>query len=176
VAPISFFLVLLRASLLSVGGQTALPLIRDGLVPSGIVNDQQIIEALTIGRLSTGPGGLYVVSLGYFALGWLGAVLALVAVTLPPLIVIPASAFIRTRLDSPWMAGAIRGLALGGSGLVVATSIELLLATTHGAAPAWWQLGLVGIGLAAGIEGKRHPALVIALGAAIGIALGQRVS
>jgi chromate transporter len=171
VDPASFFLVLLRSSFLSVGGQTALPLIRDGLVPSGAVSDQQIVEALTIGRLSTGPGGLYIVSIGYFAMGWLGAVLALVAGTLPPLVIIPAESFLRRRLESRWMAGLIRGLALGGAGLVIATSLDLLLPSATRSAPAVWQVALVIVGLAAGVRGRVHPAIVIGLGAIVGIAL-----
>jgi chromate transporter len=171
VGPFGFFVVVLRASLLSVGGQTGLPLLRDGLVPAGLVTDGQIVEALTIGRLSTGPGGLYVVSLGYLALGWVGAIVGLVAITIPPVLVIPASSFVRTRLDVPWMAGAIKGLALGGSGLVIATSLQLAVTANAGAAPAWWQIALVVLGFAAALEGKRHPALVIAVGALVGILL-----
>src|SRR5439155_6449046 len=75
--PISLFLICLRASLLSLGGSTALPALREDL--GGIVSDRQIVESLAIGRLSTGPSGLYVVSLGYFALGFPGAAVALLA-------------------------------------------------------------------------------------------------
>jgi chromate transport protein ChrA len=105
-------------------------------------------------------------------MGWLGAQLGLIAGTLPPLIVLPASSFLRRRLDSPWMAGMIRGLALGGAGLVIATSIDLLLPNATRAAPTIWQLLLVALGIVVGVQGKVHPAVLIGIGAAIGIGLG----
>ena len=132
------FLVFLRASFLSLGGQTALPLLRQDLVASGLITDQRIIEALTIGRLGTGPGGLYIIALGYFAMGWLGALAALVATTLPPLLVVPLSAYIRPRLGQARVNGTIRGLALATSGLVIVTSLQLLYAESAGGVPAVW--------------------------------------
>lgn len=166
--PLWLFLVFLRASIFSLGGQTALPLLREDLLNAGAVSDGQIIEGLTIGRLSTGPGGLYFVAIGYIAAGWLGAGLALIAVALPPLLVLPAAEFLRPRLQHRAVNGLIRGLALTTSGLVVATSVSLLgSAGTDG--PALWQLALLTLGLLIGLEGKRHPAIAIAIGATVGI-------
>jgi hypothetical protein len=82
-------LVFLRASLLSVSGQTALPLLRQDLLAAGLTTDQRLIEALTIGRLGTGPGGLYIIAIGYFTMGLIGAFVALIATIIPPLLVVP---------------------------------------------------------------------------------------
>ncbi len=71
--PLWFFFVLLRASFLSLGGQTGVPLLRADLVGGGVMSDVQLIQALTIGRLGTGPGGLYIVAIGYMVMGWAGA-------------------------------------------------------------------------------------------------------
>lgn len=172
-SPLELFWTFLQASFLSLGGQTALPLLRQQLVDAGVVTDRQIIEALTIGRLGTGPGGLYMVSLAYFALGWLGAVLALIAVTLPPLTIVPLATTLRRQLLSIPFAGAVRGLALCTSGLVVSTTAFLIVPGTPEGVNSWWQAVLLVAGVALGIEGKRHPVIVIAVGAAAGVLLSR---
>ncbi|MGH2456330.1 MAG: chromate transporter [Candidatus Limnocylindria bacterium] len=169
--PLWLFLVFFRASVFSVGGQSGLPLLRDDLVRTGVLTDVQLIEALTIGRLSTGPGGLYMVAIGYVAGGWLGAGLALVAVAMPPLLVLPASAYLRPRLTHRRVNGLIRGLALTTTGLVIATSVQLLWSASADGSPAIWQFALVALGIGISIEGKRHPVIVIAIGAAVGLLL-----
>lgn len=171
--PLELFWTFLQASFLSMGGQTALPLLRQQLVDAGVITDRQVIEALTIGRLGTGPGGLYMVSLAYFALGWIGAFLALVAITLPPLIILPLATTLRRQLLSTPFAGAVRGLALCTSGLVVSTTAFLIVPGSPDGLNTWWQGALLVAGVALGIEGKRHPVLIIALGAAAGVLLSR---
>jgi chromate transporter len=163
------FLVFLRASFLSLGGQTALPLLRQDLLAAGLTTDQRIIEALTIGRLGTGPGGLYIIALGYFVMGWLGAIAALVATTLPPLLVVPVSAYLRPRMGQARVNGTVRGLALATSGLVIVTSIQLLVAEAGGGVPAAWQLAILVGALAVALDGRRHPIWILGAAAALGI-------
>lgn len=165
------FLVFLRASFLSLGGQTALPLLRQDLLAAGLTTDQRIIEALTIGRLGTGPGGLYIIALGYFAMGWAGAIAALAATTIPPLLVVPASAFLRPRLGQARVNGMIRGLALATSGLVVVTSLQLLIAESEGGVPAPWQLAVLAGALAVALHGRRHPIWIIGAAALVGVVI-----
>lgn len=113
------------------------------------------------------------VSLGYFAYGWGGAAIALLAASIPPLLIVPAAALIRRQLLTPWAAGMVRGVALSTSGLLVATAIGLLApGTTIAAVPAW-QIALAGLAAAVTIHGKLHPALVIVAGAIAGIALAR---
>ena len=68
------------------------------------------------------------------------------------------------------MNGLIRGLAFTTSGLVVATSLDLLLSTGGPDGVAWWQLGLAVVGLAASLYGRFHPVFIVAVGAAAGLA------
>ncbi len=171
--PFWLFFVFLRSSALSLGGQTGLPLLRDDLLGAGVMTDAQIIEGLTIGRLGTGPGGLYIVAIGYIAAGWVGAAVALVAIAIPPLAIVPLASFLRPRLQHRRVNGLIRGLAMTTSGLVIATSVTLLSGVARTGSPEYWQLGLVALGIAAAVEGKRHPVFVIVAGAAIGILLSR---
>lgn len=171
--PLSLFLTFLKASIFSMGGQSGLPLLRDDLLRAGALTDLQIIDGLIIGRLSTGPGGLYMVSLGFLAGGWLGGVLALVAITLPPLVVLPASMYLRPRLRHPRVNGLVRGLAFTTGGLVVATSLGLLLSSGGSDGPALWQVGLAIFGLVLSLEGKRHPIVIVAVGAIVGLLIAR---
>lgn len=165
------FLVFLRASLLSLGGSGALPLLRADLVPAGLLPDARIVEAIVIGRLSTGPGGLYVISIGYFVAGLPGALLAVLACVLPPLLILPIAGFITPRRSHRRIDGLLRGLTLSTSGLAVAVSL-ILLVPGAGQAFAPWQAALAAAAFVIGVEGRRHPILVIAAGGALGLVLG----
>jgi chromate transporter len=169
--PLTLFLMLLKDSALSLGGLGSLPLLRQDLVATGVVSDTQLVEALAIGRLSTGPNGLWIVSLGYQIAGPLGAALALVASCLPPLLILPATAMARRWLLSVPFAGLVRGAALATAGLLCATAVALI--APAGDAPSWWQ---VAIGVAAAAftyQGRLHPAAVVIGGALLGILLAR---
>ena len=168
--PLALFLVFLKASALSLGGLSSLPLLRAELVAPHIATDDQVIQAIAIGRVSTGPNGLYVVSLGYFVAGFVGAGLALVAATIPPLVIVPLAAVSRRWLLTTPVAGLVRGVAMVTAGLLTATTIGILQAA---GATAWWQLALAAIGVVLSYQGKVHPGLVIAIGAAVGLLLGR---
>jgi chromate transporter len=174
--PVWLFLVFLRASVLSVGGQSGLPLLRDDFVKTGVMSDVQLIEALTIGRLSTGPGGLYMVAIGYVAGSWIGAALALLALAIPPLVILPLAAYLRPRLMHRRVSGLIRGLALTTTGLVIATSVDLLgsAGVGEGGSPEVWQLGLVAVGFLVSVQAKVHPALLVGAGALVGLVLAAQ--
>lgn len=170
---IGLFLVFLRAAALSVGGMAALPLLRQDLVTTGLVSERQILEALAIGRLSPGPTGLYVVTLGYFAAGAVGAVVALVAAALPPLAMVAVAGIVRRQLLSAWAAGVVRGVVLSTSGLVVSTSITLLAPDRAILGVPPWQLGLAIVAAALVIHGRTHPGIVVVGGALVGIVFGR---
>jgi len=171
VDPLALFAVLLKDSALALGGLGSLPLLRQDLVATGIVTDRQLVQALAIGRLSTGPNGLWIVSLGYQMAGLLGAVMALVASSLPPLAILPATAVARRWLLSVRFAGLVRGAALATAGLLCATGFSLIVPV--GDTPSWWQV-VVGIAAAAlTYQGRLHPAAVVLGGALFGVLLAR---
>lgn len=167
---LALFAVFLKASALSLGGLSSLPLLEADLVAPGIATDDQIVQAIAIGRISTGPTGLYIVSLGYLVAGVLGATLALIAATLPPLVIVPITAVARRWLLATPVAGLVRGVALATAGLLAATGIGLMTAS---GTPSWWQLALAAIATVLTYRGTVHPAFVIAIGAGAGLALGR---
>jgi chromate transporter len=171
VEPLALFAVLLKDSALALGGLGSLPLLRQDLVATGVVTDTQLVQALAIGRLSTGPNGLWIVSLGYQMAGLPGAVMALVASSLPPLAILPATAVARRWLLSVRFAGLVRGAALATAGLLCATGFLLIVPV--GDAPSWWQV-LIGIAAAAfTYQGRLHPAAVVLGGALFGVLLAR---
>jgi chromate transporter len=155
---------------LSLGGLSSLPLLRTDLVAPGIATDDQVVQAIAIGRISTGPNGLYIVSLGYLVGGIVGATVALTAATVPPLVIVPITALARRWLLATPVAGLVRGVALATAGLLVATGLGIVGAS---GTPSLWQLALTAIGVVLTYQGKVHPAIVIAIGAAVGLALGR---
>ena len=169
--PLALFAVLLKDSALALGGLGSLPLLRQDLVATGLATDSQLVQALAIGRLSTGPNGLWIVSLGYQMAGLLGAAMALIASSLPPLVILPATALARRWLLSVAFAGLVRGAALATAGLLCATGLSLIVPA--GDVPSWWQ---VAIGIAAAgltYQGRLHPAVVVIGGALLGLLLAR---
>ena len=169
--PLALFAVLLKDSALALGGLGALPLLRQDLVATGIASDTQLVQALAIGRLSTGPNGLWIVSLGYQVAGPAGAVMALVASSLPPLVILPATAVARRWLLSVPFAGLVRGAALATAGLLCATGVSLIV--PEPAALSWWQVAVGAAAAALTYQGRLHPATVVIGGALLGLLLAR---
>ena len=70
--------------------------------------------------MSPGPTGLWVISLGYLLDGWRGAALTLLAIALPPLVVLLLVHGIYRRYGhQPATQGFVRGLGLAVIGIYV---------------------------------------------------------
>ncbi|GAB4444281.1 MAG: hypothetical protein OHK0015_45490 [Chloroflexi bacterium OHK40] len=151
IEPLVFFWLLLKASLFSTGGTGNLPSLHADLLARGWARDQQFVEALAIGQISPGPSGLWVIALGYLTDGLRGAVLAAIAISLPPLLVLVVARLHRRVGAHPAMQGFMRGLGLAVSGNIFIVMVTLLLTT--------------------GVDGR---SLLIVL-ASIGLSLSQRV-
>ena len=165
------FLIFLKDAALSLGGLGALPLIRQDLVAPGLATDAQVVQALAIGRLSTGPNGLWIVSLGYFVAGWTGAALALLASCLPPLVMLPATVAARRILLTASFGGFVRGAALATAGLLVSTGVGLVASDLTSV--SWWQVALAVAATYLTYDGRVHPGAVVIGAALIGLALGR---
>jgi chromate transporter len=107
-----------KASLLSTTGTGNLPIVHQDLLARGWADDRQFAESLAIGQVSPGPTGLWVISLGYLVDGLRGASLTLVAIALPPLLVLLlVHGFYRRWGHHPATAGFVRGLGLATVGI-----------------------------------------------------------
>lgn len=165
--PAGLFWLMLRASLLSTGGFGNLPSLHEDLIDRGWATDRQFAEALAVGQVSPGPNGLWVVSLGYLVSGLAGAVLALVAISLPPLLVLGVDRLYRRSGRHPAVRGFVRGLGLAVVGVSVVVLAGLVGATGLDAGVVLVAAGGVVLGLM-----RRVPVVVVLLlAAAAGVAL-----
>ncbi len=112
-----YFWLFLKASLFSTGGFGSLPSLHADLLARRLASDRQFAEALTIGQLSPGPNGLWVISLGYLTAGLPGSLLALLAITLPPLLILAIERGYRRVQDHPAAEGFVSGLSLAVTGV-----------------------------------------------------------
>lgn len=117
--PLLYFLFFLKASLFSTGGFSNLPSLHEDLITSNWANDAEFGQSIAIGQISPGPNGLWVISLGYLTYGYLGALLALIAITLPAFLVLLISAGYHRIEHQRWVRGFMRGISLAVVGILL---------------------------------------------------------
>ncbi|HEY3344692.1 MAG TPA: chromate transporter [Anaerolineaceae bacterium] len=160
--PLAYFWLFLKASLLSTGGLGNLPFLQRDLTALGWAKSSDFVTAIAVGQVSPGPTGLWSISLGYLTYGWLGAGLALAALSLPPLLALVVNGFYNRMQNVPAVQDFTRGLALGVVGLTLAVTWSLV-----GAAITDWRGVLIAVGALALALSKRVPVVVILVLAAV---------
>lgn len=163
--PLTYFWLFLKASLLSTGGLGNLPFLHQDLPALGWAKENDFITAIAVGQVSPGPTGLWSVSLGYLTYGWLGAGLAGLALSLPPLLVLLVSAFYHRFEHTRAVQDFSTGLSLGVVGLTLAVTASLTPSIITGGLTV--VIAACAFGLAAS---KKVPIIIIlALAAAAGV-------
>jgi chromate transporter len=114
--PFIYFLLFLKASLFSTGGFSNLPSLHQDMIANGWAKDSDFGQSVAIGQISPGPNGLWVISLGYLTYG---SFLALIAITIPPLLVLVVSAGYTRIEHRAWVQGAMHGVSLAVVGLLL---------------------------------------------------------
>ena len=160
--PLLYFWLFLKASLFSTGGMGSLPSLHADLLARRWATERHFVEALAIGQVSPGPNGLWVVSLGYLTNGLTGAALALVALCLPPLLVLIIERAYRRVQHHPGVEGFARGLMLAVVGIFAVVLLGFL--RNGGADIRSAAIALAGATLALT---KRVPIVLILAGAAV---------
>lgn len=166
---LQLFLVVAPLSLVAVGGaNTIIPeLNRQTVGGHGWVTNEEFSAIYAIAQMSPGPNAMVVSLIGWRVAGWLGAVVAAIAVVAPSSILAYA-AFRLGRRDSvkPWLMRIQRGLAPIAVGLMVASGF--IVAT--GSNPTAAALAATAISLVIFMRFNIHPVPVMALGAVLAIA------
>jgi chromate transporter len=163
--PFIYFLLFLKASLFSTGGFSNLPSLHQDLLANGWAKEADFGQAIAIGQISPGPNGLWVISLGYLTYGYPGALLALIAVTIPALLVIVVSAGYTRIEHRAWVQGAMHGISLAVVGLLL-TVVWTILRD--------WSMEYICRGSTCAL-GVDWAGILIAAGA-FGLALSRKVS
>jgi chromate transporter len=160
--PLMYFLLFFKATVFSSGGFSNLPSLHQDLLASNWATEADFTESLSIGQISPGPNGLWVIALGYLSYGFPGAFFALIAITIPPFFVlIIASAY--TRLEHQrWLAGLMRGITLA----VVGTFLTVFWTIRSSSATDWrsWLICAIAFAL---VLSKRVNILLILVMAGI---------
>jgi chromate transporter len=144
--PLIYFLLFLKASLFSTGGFSNLPSLHQDLIGNGWAGEGDFGESIAIGQISPGPNGLWVISLGYLTYGFLGAFMALIAITLPALLVLLVSAGYHRIEHQRWVPGFMRGISLS----VVGITLTVVWAIMQQPGTDWrgWLIAAAAFGLA----------------------------
>ena len=117
-----FFGVVLKSVLFSMGGFGPLPSLHTDFIAHGWASENQFTEALAVGQITPGPNGLWVVSLCYLVAGLPGAVLACIALLLPPLLILIVQQCYGRIANRPTTQGLLDGVVL----VIVSFSIIVL--------------------------------------------------
>ena len=122
------YLLLLKATMTSFAGMGSLPQIQQDFIETRhAVSEQQLSQAVLLGRATPGPIGAYVVAIGYFAGGWPGAVAGWLAMSTPALLAIPLLAAIRRWLHLPRIKAAVDGVIIASAALLVGSGVTLMI-------------------------------------------------
>jgi chromate transporter len=162
----TLYLLLLKATATTFAGLASLPVLRDELVVHRhLITDHQLNAAVVITRSTPGPVGVYVVSVGYFAGGALGAVAGWAAMATPALAVIVLLKAFASRAEHPRVKGMLESVVLASAALLALSTIPLARDALDG--PAMTAIAI--IGLLALLSRKVEAIWVIAAGAAISL-------
>lgn len=126
-----FLLYLLKASFFSTGGLSNIPSLEQDLIGRHWATIDDFGNAIAISQVIPGPNGLWVLSLGYLIYGYVGAGLALISVTLPPLLVLVVDGLYREVKPQRWVKGALRGISLSIVAIMINVCWSILQRPPH---------------------------------------------
>jgi chromate transporter len=136
------YLLFLKASITSFNGPSSLPVLRSDLVVKHrVITDRQLNAAVTAAQSAPGPMGIYIVSVGYFAAGVPGALLAWLAMVTPAFLVIPVIRYAGHRVEHPRVRSVLGAAMLATAGLILAATEPLARDAITGPLPFILALG-----------------------------------
>ena len=181
---LDLFLGFLKVGCFAFGGAYgAIPLIRDVVMSYGWLSDEMLAYMIAVSESTPGPIMVNLATyIGSSQAGFLGAVMATLAVVLPSfLIILLVTALLKTVLKNKYVQAVLRGLKPCVIGIVLATGIYMVLGNCFGTVTAIkvnLQAIIITALLAASILGYKHftkqklsPIGVIILSAIFGIIL-----
>ena len=164
----TLFLLFLKASALSFGGLGGLPILRQDLALRNVPElDRLLGQALAVGRLSPGPNGLYVVSVGYQMKGIVGGVAGGLALAIPPFFVLLVAIWYAKVAHLKRTSNALMALSFALTGLLGFTSWQIIAGSSTDVFE--WAAGAVGFVVSARF--RLHPLMLIGVTALLGIAI-----
>ena len=181
---LDLFLGFLKVGCFAFGGAYgAIPLIRDVVMAYGWLSDEMLTYMIAVSESTPGPIMVNLATyIGSSQAGFLGAVIATLAVVLPSfLIILLVTALLKTALKNKYIQAVLRGLKPCVIGIVLATGIYMVLSNCFGAISAIKvkvQAIILTAILVASMFGYKHfakkklsPILLIIISAAAGMVI-----
>ena len=179
---LDLFLGFLKVGCFAFGGAYgAIPLIRDAVMSYGWLDDEMLTYMIAVSESTPGPIMVNLATyVGSSQAGFLGAVIATLAVVLPSfLIILLVTALLKTALKNKYVQAVLRGLKPCVIGIVLATGIYMVFGNCFGAISALkvnLRAVMVTAILAASKFGYQHckkkklsPILLIVIAAMVGV-------
>ena len=135
---LDLFLGFLKVGCFAFGGAYgAIPLIRDVVMSYGWLSDEMLTYMIAVSESTPGPIMVNLATyIGSSQAGFLGAVIATLAVVLPSfLIILLITALLKTALKNKYVQAVLRGLKPCVIGIVLATGIYMVLGNCFGTIP-----------------------------------------
>ena len=132
---LDLFLGFLKVGCFAFGGAYgAIPLIRDMVLSYGWLNDEMLADMIAVSERTLGPIMVNLATyIGSNQAGFLGAVIATLAVVLPSfLIILAVTALLKTVLKNKYVQAVLRGLKPCVIGIVLATGVYMVLGNCLG--------------------------------------------
>lgn len=127
---LDLFLGFLKVGCFAFGGAYgAIPLIRDVVMSYGWLSDEMLTYMIAVSESTPGPIMVNLATyVGSSQAGFLGAVVATLAVVLPSfLIILLVTALLKTALKNKYIQAVLRGLKPCVIGIVLATGVYMVL-------------------------------------------------
>lgn len=132
---LDLFLGFLKVGCFAFGGAYgAIPLIRDVVMSYGWMSDEMLTYMIAVSESTPGPIMVNLATyVGSDQAGFLGAVIATLAVVLPSfLIILLVTALLKTALKNKYVQAVLRGLKPCVIGIVLATGIYMVFGNCFG--------------------------------------------
>lgn len=152
-------------------GYVLVAFLRNELVERlGWLTERQLLDAVAIGQVTPGPVFTTATFVGYLTGGYLGALLATVAIFLPAFVFVAATHGLVDRIRrSPRLSRLLDGLNVSSTALMLAVLFVLAREALTG--PMAVAIAL--LAALALFTGRLGPTTLIALGATVGLAAGR---
>jgi chromate transporter len=125
---LTIYLLMLKATAMSFAGMGSLPAIHQDFVTTRrVLSEEQLSQAVLVGRSTPGPLGAYVVAVGYRAGDWPGAAAAWLAMITPALAIIPLLATVRRWLHLPRVRAAVDAVVIASAVLLLLSGVRMAL-------------------------------------------------
>ena len=152
------------------GGQSVVSEIhRQAVLQHHWLDEEGFVTLFALSRLAPGPGSLLVTLIGWVVAGWMGAVVASVAIFVPSSVLLYGLARLWARhRGAPWQRAIERGLAPIAAGLILSAALTLVQASQGGP----YAVAVAGLSTLALVATRLSPFILLAAGAAAFLALG----